>query len=45
MKVSLNIEDIFNIPTAVIYSPDNLKNLTSVSIDSRTLKKNLYLLQ
>jgi UDP-N-acetylmuramoyl-tripeptide--D-alanyl-D-alanine ligase len=39
-KVNLTIEDLFNIPTAVIYNPDNYKNVTSVSIDSRAIKKN-----
>ena len=39
-NLNLTIEDLFNIPTAVIYNPDNYKNVTSVSIDSRTIKKN-----
>ena len=39
-KVLLNIEDIFNIPDAVIYEPDDLKNIYHVSIDSRIIKKN-----
>lgn len=39
-KLQLNIEDLFNIPTAVIYSPDDLKPVYSVSIDSRKVKKN-----
>ena len=39
-NVNLTIEDLFNIPTAVIYNPDNYKNVTSVSIDSRVIKKN-----
>ena len=38
MKITL--EDIFNIPTAVIYYPDRYKSVSSVSIDTRTLKKN-----
>ncbi len=38
MKITL--EDIFNIPTAVIYYPDLYKAVTSVSIDTRTIKKN-----
>lgn len=38
MKITL--EDIFNIPTAVIYNPDLYKSVTSVSIDTRTIKKN-----
>jgi len=39
-NINLTIEDLFNIPTAVIYNPDNYKNVTSVSIDSRSIKKN-----
>ncbi|MCW8849478.1 MAG: UDP-N-acetylmuramoyl-tripeptide--D-alanyl-D-alanine ligase [Melioribacteraceae bacterium] len=38
MKITL--EDIFNIPSAVIYYPEKYKSVTSVSIDTRTLKKN-----
>ena len=38
-KVQLNIEDIFNIPNAVIYEPDTFKNISYVSIDSRKIKK------
>jgi UDP-N-acetylmuramoyl-tripeptide--D-alanyl-D-alanine ligase len=38
MKITL--EDIFNIPSAVIYYPDKYKSVTSVSIDTRTIKKN-----
>jgi len=36
----LNIEDIFNVPGAVIYEPDKFKSINSVSIDSRRIKKN-----
>jgi UDP-N-acetylmuramoyl-tripeptide--D-alanyl-D-alanine ligase len=39
-KIYLNIEDIFNIPTAVIYNPDMFKSIYHVSIDSRKIKKN-----
>ncbi len=39
-KIHLNIEDIFNIPTAVIYNPDAFKSIYHVSIDSRNIKKN-----
>ncbi len=39
-KIHLNIEDIFNIPTAVIYNPDMFKTIYNVSIDSRNIKKN-----
>jgi UDP-N-acetylmuramoyl-tripeptide--D-alanyl-D-alanine ligase len=38
MKITL--EDIFNIPSAVIYYPEKYKSVSSVSIDTRTLKKN-----
>ena len=37
MKITL--EDIFNIPTAVIYYPDKYRSASSVSIDTRTMKK------
>ncbi|MBN2571496.1 MAG: UDP-N-acetylmuramoyl-tripeptide--D-alanyl-D-alanine ligase [Ignavibacteriales bacterium] len=36
----LNLNDIFNIPTATIYNPDNFRTVSSVSIDTRTIKKN-----
>ncbi|MCU0343676.1 MAG: UDP-N-acetylmuramoyl-tripeptide--D-alanyl-D-alanine ligase [Ignavibacterium sp.] len=39
-KIHLTIEDIFNIPTAVIYNPDVFKSIYHVSIDSRNIKKN-----
>lgn len=39
-KINLNIEDMFNIPTAVIYNPDMFKTIYNVSIDSRNIKKN-----
>jgi len=39
-KIHLNIEDIFNIPTAVIYNPDVFKSVYHVSIDSGNIKKN-----
>ena len=39
-KIHLNIEDIFNIPTAVIYNPDRFKSIYHVSINSRDIKKN-----
>lgn len=38
MKITL--EDIFNITSAVVYNPDLYKSATSVSIDTRTIKKN-----
>lgn len=39
-KINLKIENIFNIPTAVIYNPDMFKSVYHVSIDSRNIKKN-----
>lgn len=39
-KVLLNIEDLFNVPSAEIYEPDALKSIRYVSIDSRRIKKN-----
>ncbi|HMN47572.1 MAG TPA: UDP-N-acetylmuramoyl-tripeptide--D-alanyl-D-alanine ligase [Ignavibacteriaceae bacterium] len=39
-KINLTIEDIFQIPSAVIYNPDAFKNISHVSIDSRNIKKN-----
>ncbi|MCF8241095.1 MAG: UDP-N-acetylmuramoyl-tripeptide--D-alanyl-D-alanine ligase [Melioribacteraceae bacterium] len=38
--MKITIEDIFNIPTAVIYNPDKYKSTDKVSIDSRTIKRN-----
>lgn len=37
--MTITLEDIFNIPTAVIYNPDLYKSVRSVSIDTRSLKK------
>jgi len=37
--MKITIEDIFNIPSAVIYNPDMYKSVSSVSIDTRSLKK------
>jgi len=39
-KVQLDIEDIFDVPGAVIFEPDKLKSIHYVSIDSRKIKKN-----
>ncbi|MEN8191941.1 MAG: UDP-N-acetylmuramoyl-tripeptide--D-alanyl-D-alanine ligase [Bacteroidota bacterium] len=38
MRITLN--DIFNLSGSVIYNPDSFKAVTSVSIDTRTIKKN-----
>jgi UDP-N-acetylmuramoyl-tripeptide--D-alanyl-D-alanine ligase len=39
-KIKITLEDIFEIPGSVIYNPDNYKAVSSVSIDSREIKKN-----
>ncbi|PKL89233.1 MAG: hypothetical protein CVV23_06180 [Ignavibacteriae bacterium HGW-Ignavibacteriae-2] len=39
-RASINISDLFDLPGAVIYNPDEFKSCGSVSIDSRTIKKN-----
>ena len=39
-KIRLTLEDIFEIPGAVIYNPDNYRSVSSVSIDSRKIKRN-----
>jgi UDP-N-acetylmuramoyl-tripeptide--D-alanyl-D-alanine ligase len=38
MKITL--EEIFNLPTAEIINPDNFKPVSSVSTDTRSIKKN-----
>ena len=38
MRITLS--DIFNLTGSVIYNPDIFKSVTSVSIDTRTIKKN-----
>ena len=38
-KISLTIEDIFNVPTSEIFNPDIFKPVTSVLIDSRNMVK------
>jgi UDP-N-acetylmuramoyl-tripeptide--D-alanyl-D-alanine ligase len=38
-KTGINIEDVFNLPTAVIYSPDDFNEVNNVTIDSRIVKK------
>lgn len=38
-RISLTLQDIFDIPTAELYSAAAYKNATSVSIDSRAIKK------
>ena len=36
----INLSDIFNLTGSVIYNPDIFKSVTSISIDTRTIKKN-----
>jgi UDP-N-acetylmuramoyl-tripeptide--D-alanyl-D-alanine ligase len=43
-KIRINIEDLFNLPTAVIYNPDSFKSSSQVSTDTRTMKKNAIFL-
>ena len=38
-RIKITIEDLFNIPGAVIYNPDVYKPVSSVVIDSRKVKK------
>lgn len=38
-KVKITLEDIFNIKGTEIFNPDNFKDIYSVSIDSRKIKK------
>ena len=39
-RIKLTIEDIFNVPTAEIFNPDNFKPVFSVLTDSRSIVKN-----
>ncbi|MFC2103078.1 UDP-N-acetylmuramoyl-tripeptide--D-alanyl-D-alanine ligase [Bacteroidota bacterium] len=38
-KIKLNIEDLFEIPTARIFNPDNYRPVNRITIDSRQVKK------
>ncbi len=38
--IKLGLEDIFNLQSAVLYNPDEFKPVSSVTIDSREVKKN-----
>ena len=38
-KIQINIEDVFNLPTAVIYLPDKFIAVNNITIDSRIVKK------
>ncbi|MFO7525942.1 MAG: UDP-N-acetylmuramoyl-tripeptide--D-alanyl-D-alanine ligase [Ignavibacteriaceae bacterium] len=37
--IKLSLKDIFNLPGAAIYNPDSFKAVSSVSIDSRRIRK------
>lgn len=39
-KVTITLDDIFNLPTAVIYNPDGFKPVSAVTIDSRNVPAN-----
>lgn len=39
-KTKLTLKDFFNLPEAEIFNPDDFKEITSVSIDSRNVSKN-----
>ncbi len=39
-KIQLDINDIFEVPGAVIYEPDKFKSIRYISIDSRIIRKN-----
>ncbi len=38
-KLKITLEDLFNLPSAVIYNPDGFKPASNVEIDSRKVKK------
>ncbi len=38
-KITITIEDLFNLPTAVIYNPDTYRPARSIQIDSRKILK------
>lgn len=38
-KLKITLEDLFNLPTAVIHNPDGFKPVSKVEIDSRKVKK------
>ena len=38
-KIRITLKDVFSIPGAVIYNPDSYKEASSVSIDSRKIKR------
>ena len=38
-RIALNIEDLFELRTATIFNPDEIKTIRNVTIDSRSVKK------
>ncbi|MDP3582620.1 MAG: UDP-N-acetylmuramoyl-tripeptide--D-alanyl-D-alanine ligase, partial [Ignavibacteria bacterium] len=38
-KLKITLEDLFNLPSAIIYNPDGFKPISKVEIDSRKVKK------
>jgi UDP-N-acetylmuramoyl-tripeptide--D-alanyl-D-alanine ligase len=43
-RIKITLEDLFNLPGAVIYNPDNYRSVTAVSIDSRKIPSNALFL-
>jgi len=39
-SIKITLEDLFNLPGAVIYNPDKYKPVSSVTIDSRKIPSN-----
>ncbi len=39
-NINIKLEDLFNLPTAVIFNPDYYKPVTAITIDSRNVRKN-----
>ena len=39
-NIKITLEDLFNIPGAIIYNPDNYKSVSAVTIDSRKIPPN-----
>lgn len=39
-KLTITLQDLFNLPTASIYNPDGYKSARNVTIDSREVKQN-----
>jgi UDP-N-acetylmuramoyl-tripeptide--D-alanyl-D-alanine ligase len=39
-NITLNIKDLFNIPTATLFNPDDIKPVKNISINSKKIKRN-----